>query len=76
MYKTKCKKLIANNRTAEYADIKIFSEKNIEFIKQNFIHPDYDQYSKNQKVTFMPFLSTIDACFNISKKNLKNLLSK
>lgn len=74
--KLNAKKLIANNRTAEYADIKIFSEKNIEFIKQNFIHPDYDQYTKNQKVTFMPFLSTIDACFNVSKKNLNNLLSK
>jgi hypothetical protein len=73
--KLNAKKLIANNRTAEYANISNFLKQNVSFIKQDFVHPDYGQYNKNVKVTFMPFLSTIDACFNVSQNNIKNLLS-
>ena len=73
--KLNAKTLIANNKTAEYANKENFFKKNINFITQDFEHPHYNQYNKNQKVTFMPFLSIIDVCFNVSQSNIKSLLS-
>ena len=73
--KLNAKTLIANNKTAEYANKQKFLEKNVNFVTQDFIHPKYDQYNKNQKISFIPFLSIIDVCFNVSQNNIKSLLN-
>ena len=72
--KLNAKTLIANNKTAEYTNKENFLKKDVHFITQDFVHPNYIQYNKNQRVTFMPFLSIIDVCFNVSQSNIKPLL--
>lgn len=73
--KLNAKTLIANNKTAEYANKEKFLEKNVNFITQDFTHPNYNQYNKNEKISFMPFLSIVDVCFNVPQNNIKSLLS-
>ena len=71
-----CKRLQASKYLSgemghEYLDTKMFQINNIDVIYEHFIHPIYNQQSKN----FIPNLSILDLLFN-EGENSKNIILK
>lgn len=62
--KLSCNIFLANNKTCEYADKKIFYDENIEIRPQNFNQKIYIQKYKEINLDWLPYLSWIDYIFN------------
>ncbi len=56
----------------EYQKEEIFESKNIKLIYQNFLHPNYKQFNRQE---FCPGLSIVDAAMNIGWKGLSEIFS-
>ena len=64
-----CKKIsatkyIANNKSSDYINDKIFLDNNIKFEYQNFSPNKYDQFYDKKKLNEIKFLSILDLIFN------------
>ena len=66
--KLNCDNFLANNRTLDYADVKIFSDNNINIKAQDY-HPEkYKQKYNDIALPWIPFLSWVDYIFNKGNK--------
>lgn len=61
---------LAGISSYNYLDISLFEKNGIEVQIQNYVHPIYNQMN----LEFMPYMSTIDALFNIGGNKCKSLL--
>ena len=56
-----------------YLDIGLFNKNNIKVVFHNFMIPEYEQFNSNK---FIPYMSTFDLLFNISKDEAIQIIKK
>ena len=61
---------LANNATGGYVNANFFNKEGIQFVLQNYNHPEYEQIYKKKILPFLSHLSIIDLLFNYGPDSL------
>ena len=61
---------LANNATGDYVSANYFNKEGIQFVLQNYNHPEYKQIYKKKILPFLSHLSIIDLLFNYGPDSL------
>lgn len=62
---------LANSATGEYVQAEFFQKDGVDFVLQDYQHPEYEQTWKGKRLPFLSHLSIVDLLFNQGKQSLE-----
>ena len=62
---------LANNSTGQYVQAEFFQRDGVDFVLQDYQHPEYKQTWKGRGLPFLSHLSIVDLLFNQGKQSLE-----